>query len=68
MNNDYRAKLEESGLVLSGTSPDGNIVEIIEWPDGWGVGTQAHPELKSRLEKPAPLFVSFVKACLERKK
>lgn len=67
VNNDFVAKLSESGLVISGTSPDGNIVEVIEWPDGWGVGTQAHPELKSRLERPAPLFVAFVKACLEKK-
>ncbi len=67
VNNDYVKKLEETGLVVSGTSPDGNIVEVIEWPDGWGVGTQAHPELKSRLERPSPLFVAFVKACLEKK-
>ena len=65
VNNDFRVKLEESGLVMSGTSPDGSIVEMIEWPAGWGVGTQAHPELKSRLERPAPLFVAFVKACVE---
>ncbi len=68
VNNDFIGKLEESGLVVSGKSPDGNIVELIEWPDGWGVGTQAHPELKSRLERPAPLFVAFVKACIEGKK
>ncbi|MCX8197671.1 MAG: CTP synthase [Candidatus Micrarchaeota archaeon] len=68
LNNAYRQKLEESGLVISGTSPDGEIVEIIEWPDGFGIGTQAHPELKSRLERPAPLFAAFVKACLEKKK
>ena len=68
VNNDFVKKLEESGLVISGTSPDGKIVEVIEWPDGFGVGTQAHPELKSRLERPAPLFVAFVKACLDRKK
>ena len=68
VNNDFVGKLSESGLVISGTSPDGNIVEVIEWPEGWGVGTQAHPELKSRLERPAPLFVDFVKACLDRKK
>ncbi|MCX8174713.1 MAG: CTP synthase [Candidatus Micrarchaeota archaeon] len=65
VNNDYRERLERSGLVVSGTSPDGSIVEMVEWPDGWGVGTQAHPELKSRLERPAPLFVAFLKACAE---
>ena len=68
VNNDFVQKLAESGLVISGTSPDGNIVEVIEWPDSFGIGTQAHPELKSRLERPAPLFVAFVKACLEKKK
>ncbi len=68
VNNDYVEKLVSSGLVISGTTPDGNIVEIIEWPDGFGIGTQAHPELKSRLEKPAPLFLAFAKACLDRKK
>ena len=67
VNNDYVKKLEESGLVIAGKSPDGNIVEIIEWPDGFGVGTQAHPELKSRLERPAPLFLAFVEACLKKK-
>lgn len=67
VNNEYRAKLEESGLIVSGESPDGKIVEVIEWPGAFGIGTQAHPELKSRLERPAPLFVAFVKACLEKK-
>ncbi|MEM4633629.1 MAG: CTP synthase [Candidatus Anstonellaceae archaeon] len=68
VNNDYRERLEKSGLIISGTSPDGQIVEMIEWPEGFGIGTQAHPELKSRLERPAPLFLAFVKACLENKK
>lgn len=68
VNGDFAQKLSDSGLVISGTSPDGSIVEIIEWPDGFGIGTQAHPELKSRLERPAPLFVAFVKACIEPKK
>ena len=67
VNNDYREKLEEGGLVLSGTSPDGNIVEMVEWPEGFGIGTQAHPELKSRLEAPSPLFTAFVEACLKKK-
>ena len=67
-NNDYRDVLTKAGLVLSGFSPDGSIVEIIEWKDGFGIGTQAHPEFKSRPERPAPLFVSFLKAVLERKK
>jgi len=67
VNNDYREKLEEGGLVLSGTSPDGNIVEMVEWPEGFGIGTQAHPELKSRLEAPSPLFTAFVEACIKKK-
>ncbi len=67
-NNDFRQKLEEGGLVISGVSPDEKIVEMMEWRDGWGVGTQAHPELKSRLERPAPLFVAFLKEVLKRKK
>ncbi len=68
VNNELVPKLEEAGLVFSGRSPDGVIVEMCEWKEGWGVATQAHPELKSRLEAPAPLFVGFVKACLKRQK
>lgn len=68
VNPDYVAKLEEGGLVVSGVSPKNNIVEMCEWKDGFGIGTQAHPELKSRLEAPAPLFVGLLKAALKRKK
>lgn len=68
VNNALVPELEKAGLVISGKSPDGNIVEMVEWLDGWGVATQAHPELKSRLERPAPLFAAFVKACLKNKK
>ncbi|MDD5317397.1 MAG: CTP synthase [Candidatus ainarchaeum sp.] len=67
LNADYRAELEKCGLVVSGTSPDGEIVEFVEWKDSFGVATQAHPEFKSRLEKPAPLFIAFLKAALEKK-
>jgi len=66
-NNKYKAQLEKGGLVISGTSPDGGIVEFIEWKGSFGIGTQAHPEFKSRVENPAPLFVAFLKAVLERK-
>jgi CTP synthase len=66
VNNEFVQTLIKSGLIISGTTPDGKIAEIIEWPDGFGIGTQAHPELKSRLERPAPLFVAFVNACLEK--
>jgi len=67
VNPDFVEQLENGGLVISGRHPSG-IVEIIEWKDSFGVGTQPHIELKSRLEAPAPLFAAFVKAALERKK
>jgi len=66
VNNDYRRILQEHGMVLSGLSPDGNLVEIIELADHpYFLGCQFHPELKSRIMKPHPLFVSFVKAALK---
>ena len=66
VNNAYRRVLQEKGMVLSGLSPDGNLVEMIELKDHpYFVGCQFHPELKSRIERPHPLFVSFVKAALE---
>lgn len=62
VNNSYRAILQENGLVLSGLSPDKRLVEIIELPDHpWFVAGQFHPELKSRLVEPHPLFQAFVK-------
>lgn len=65
VNNEYRRILQEHGMVLSGLSPDGDLVEIIELKDHpYFVGCQFHPELKSRIMKPHPLFVSFVKAAL----
>ena len=63
-NNAYRDRLEAAGLVISATTPNNMLVEMIEWKDSFGIGTQAHPELKSRFEKPSPLFVSFVRAAL----
>ena len=58
-------RLLEKGLVFSGVSPDGRLVEFIELPEHkYFVATQAHPEFKSSLLKPAPLFDGFVKACL----
>lgn len=68
VNNDYRAKLAESGLVFSGTSPDGRLVEFIELDrevHPYFVATQAHPELKSRPTRPHPLFDGLVKASIE---
>ena len=62
-NNDYRAILQEKGLVLSGISPDDFLVEIIELPNHpWFIGCQFHPEFKSRPNRPHPLFTSFVDA------
>ncbi len=66
-NNDFRQTLVDAGLTISGTSPDGYIVETVELRDSpFYVGVQFHPEFKSRPNKPHPLFVSFVKASLER--
>jgi CTP synthase len=63
LNNAYREMLTSRGLLLSGTSPDSRLVEIVEVPDHrWFVGVQFHPELKSRPERPHPLFREFVKA------
>ena len=69
VNNDYRAPLTEKGLKLCGLSPDGRIVEMIELPTHpWFIATQAHPELKSRPNRPHPLFRGFVEAALEYQK
>jgi CTP synthase len=67
--NAYRAKLEAAGLVFSGTSPDGMLVEFAELPRDvhpFYVGTQAHPELKSRPTRPHPLFAAFIRAAIDR--
>ncbi|MFC1578331.1 CTP synthase [Thermodesulfobacteriota bacterium] len=68
-NNDYKAPLVEKGLVVSGTSPTGDLVEIIEIKDHpWFLGCQFHPEFKSRPMDPHPLFRDFIKAALTFKK
>ncbi len=68
VNNDYRLDLESHGMKLSGLSPDGRIVEMIEIDDHpWFIATQAHPELKSRPNRPHPLFKGFIEASLEYK-
>lgn len=67
-NNDYRQRLEENGLVISGASPDNNLVEIIEIEDHpWFLGCQFHPEFKSKPMKPHPLFKDFIAAALKKK-
>lgn len=71
VNNSYRDQIAESGLVFSGTSPDGHLVEYVELPRDvhpYYVGTQAHPEFRSRPTRPNPLFFGLIKASLERQK
>lgn len=66
VNNDYRSILADNGLIFCGTSPDGNIVEMIELKDHpWFVACQFHPEFKSRPNRPHPLFMGFIKASLQ---
>jgi CTP synthase len=68
VNNDYRHALESAGLVLSGTSPDNKLVEMIELEDHpYFVGCQFHPEFKSRPMQPHPLFAGFVNAAIRRR-
>jgi CTP synthase len=67
-NNEYREVLEKSGLVLSGQSPDGELIEAIELPKDkhpFFIATQYHPELKSQLLRPHPLFMGFIKEAAE---
>jgi CTP synthase len=69
VNNSYRDQLTDGGMVISGTSPDGSLVEFVELSKAdhpYYVSTQAHPEFKSRPNKAHPLFVGLVKASLER--
>ena len=68
VNNDYREILSKNGMLLSGISPDGRIVEMIELPSHpFFIATQAHPELKSRPNRPHPLFRGFIEAALADK-
>jgi CTP synthase len=65
VNINYKQKLEKTGLVFSGMSPDGVLPEIIEYPDHpWFIGVQFHPELKSKPFEPHPLFTSFIEAAV----
>ncbi len=65
VNNQYRERLETAGMVLSGQSPDGRLVEIVELREHpWFVASQFHPEFKSRPDRPHPLFDGFVKAAV----
>ena len=68
VNNKFRKRLTEGGMLFSGVSPDNSLVEIIELADHpWFVAGQFHPELKSRAINPHPLFRDFVKAAKEYK-
>lgn len=63
-NNDYLEQIKAAGLIPTGMNPDSNLVEVVEIPEHkWFVGVQFHPEYKSTVEKPHPLFVDFVAAC-----
>jgi CTP synthase len=67
-NNKYTEKLQDNGLIISGTSPDKQLVEIVEYIDNpWFVGCQFHPEFRSKPTKPHPLFTDFIKAALTNK-
>jgi CTP synthase len=69
VNNSYRQQLVDAGLVISGLSPDGRLVEMVELADHpWFVGNQGHPEFKSRPTRPAPLFRDFIGAAAAYKK
>ncbi len=68
VNNDFVKELTTGGLIVSGISPDGSLVEMIEIQDHpWFVGTQFHPEYKSKPRKPHPLFAGFIEAAVKRK-
>ena len=67
-NSDYLAQFESKGMRAVGVNPDTNLVEVVEVENHpWFVGTQYHPEYKSTVERPHPLFVAFVKAALENR-
>jgi CTP synthase len=64
--NAFRSDLEKSGLCITGLTPDGSLVESVEWPNHpWGIGVQFHPEFLSKPVRPAPLFASFIGACVQ---
>ena len=67
-NNDYKERLEEKGLICSGVSPDGNLVEIVELKKHpYFIAGQFHPEFQSRPDRPGPLFVGLIKSAKEYK-
>ena len=65
-NNEYLEQYQEAGMVATGINPDTNLVEIVELPEHrWFVGVQFHPEYKSTVENPHPLFVDFIRSCIK---
>ena len=67
-NNEYKKEIIENGMTIAGTSPDGRLVEIVEIEDHpWFVAAQFHPELKSRPNRPHPLFTGFIEAAVAEK-
>jgi CTP synthase len=65
-NNEYKKQFSEAGMVLSGINPNAGLVEIVELPSHpFFIGVQFHPEYKSTVEKPHPLFTNFVKSCMK---
>ncbi len=69
VSNTFRQELDQAGLLISGVTPEGALVESVEWPDHpWGVGVQFHPEFTSTPISPHPLFAGFIKAGLEYQK
>ena len=68
-NNQYQEQFQNAGLAITGTSPNGELVEIVEFGDHpWFLGCQFHPEFKSRPLAPHPLFRDYIRACLEYKR
>ena len=66
-NNDFKERMEEAGMICSGTSPDGRLVEIVEIPSHpFFIAGQFHPEFKSRPNRPAPLFKALVRAVIDK--
>ncbi|HYG52298.1 MAG TPA: gamma-glutamyl-gamma-aminobutyrate hydrolase family protein, partial [Flavobacteriales bacterium] len=64
-NNEYKEAFEKAGMIASGINPENNLVEMVELPSHpWFIGVQYHPEYKSTVLNPHPLFVGFVKAAL----
>jgi CTP synthase len=68
-NNDYLEQFEKAGMIATGRNPETGLVEVVEIPEHpWFIGVQYHPEYKSTVDNPHPLFVAFVKAAITNKK